>query len=104
MFKTLGQALLLVLCVTFLFLRSVRATVIPLVTIPVSLIGAFIFVYALGLLGQCADALGPVLAIGFVVDDAIVMLENIHRRIEAGWLRSAPRSRAAARSPSPWSR
>ena len=83
-FKTLWQALLLVLCVTFLFLRSVRATVIPLVTIPVSLIGAFIFVYALGFSVNVLTLLALVLAIGLVVDDAIVMLENIHRRIEAG--------------------
>ncbi|MGH8588256.1 MAG: efflux RND transporter permease subunit, partial [Gammaproteobacteria bacterium] len=83
-FKTLWQALLLVLCVTFLFLRSVRATVIPLVTIPVSLVGAFIFVYALGFSVNVLTLLALVLAIGLVVDDAIVMLENIHRRIEAG--------------------
>ena len=83
-FKTLWQALLLVLVVTFLFLRSVRATVIPLVTIPVSLVGAFIFIYALGFSVNVLTLLALVLAIGLVVDDAIVMLENIHRRIEAG--------------------
>ena len=83
-FKTLWEALLLVLCVTFLFLRSVRATVIPLVTIPVSLIGAFIFVYALGFSVNVLTLLALVLAIGLVVDDAIVMLEDVHRRIKAG--------------------
>ncbi|MGQ0658327.1 MAG: efflux RND transporter permease subunit [Chromatiales bacterium] len=83
-FKTLGQALLLVVLVTFLFLRSLRATLIPFVTIPVSLIGAFIFLDALGFTINVLTLLALVLAIGLVVDDAIVMLENIHRRIERG--------------------
>jgi len=81
-FNTLWEALLLVVAVTFLFLRSVRATLIPFVTIPVSLIGAFIFIYALDFSVNVLTLLGLVLAIGLVVDDAIVMLENIHRRIE----------------------
>ncbi len=83
-FYTLGQALLLVLAVTFVFLRSVRATLIPFVTIPVSLIGAFIFIYAFGFTVNVLTLLALVLAIGLVVDDAIVMLENIYRRIEQG--------------------
>jgi multidrug efflux pump len=61
-----------------------RATVIPLVTISVSLVGAFIFLYALDFSINVLTLLALVLAIGLVVDDAIVMLENIHRRIEAG--------------------
>jgi len=81
-FTTLWEALLLVVAVTFLFLRSVRATLIPFITIPVSLIGAFIFIYALDFSINVLTMLGLVLAIGLVVDDAIVMLENIHRRIE----------------------
>src|SRR3990172_6291726 len=83
-FRTLAQALVLVVLVIFLFLRSGRATLIPFVTIPVSLIGAFIFVYAMDFSVNVLTLLALVLAIGLVVDDAIVMLENIYRRIEQG--------------------
>ena len=75
---------MLVVAVIFLFLRNWRATLIPFVTIPVSLIGAFIFLYALGFTINTLTLLGLVLAIGLVVDDAIVVLENIHRHIEEG--------------------
>ncbi len=78
------EAVLLVVAVIFLFLRSFRATLIPFVTIPVSLIGAFIFLNAFGFTINVLTLLGLVLAIGLVVDDAIVMLENIHRHIEEG--------------------
>ena len=80
----LVEALILVVLVIFLFLRSVRATLIPAVTIPVSLIGAFFFLYLLGFSVNVLTLLGIVLAVGLVVDDAIVMLENIHRHIEEG--------------------
>ncbi len=83
-YEAIVEALILVVLVIFLFLRSLRATLIPFVTIPVSLIGAFIFLYALGFSVNILTLLGLVLAIGLVVDDAIVMLENIHRRIEEG--------------------
>jgi multidrug efflux pump len=83
-FEALWQALVLVVAVTFLFLRSPSATLIPFVTIPVSLTGAFIFIYTLGFSVNVLTLLALVLAIGLVVDDAIVMLENIYRRIEAG--------------------
>jgi multidrug efflux pump len=83
-YKVLVEALLLVVLVIFLFLRSVRATLIPAVTIPVSLIGAFFFLYLLGFSVNVLSLLGIVLAVGLVVDDAIVMLENIHRHIEDG--------------------
>ncbi len=83
-FKTMLEALLLVILVIFLFLRTLRATLIPLIAIPVSLIGAFIFLYVLGFSINVLTLLGLVLAIGLVVDDAIVMLENIQRRIEHG--------------------
>ena len=82
-YRTMLEALGLVVVVIFLFLRSWRATLIPFVTIPVSLIGAFIFLYAFGFSINILTLLGLVLAIGLVVDDAIVMLENIHRHI--GW-------------------
>ena len=83
-YKVMLEALLLVVLVIFLFLRSVRATLIPAVTIPVSLIGAFFFLYVLGFSVNVLTLLGIVLAVGLVVDDAIVMLENIHRHIEEG--------------------
>jgi len=83
-YKTMLEALGLVILVIFLFLRNVRATLIPFVTIPVSLIGSFIFLYAFNFSINVLTLLGLVLAIGLVVDDAIVMLENIHRHIEEG--------------------
>lgn len=77
-------ALLLVIGVIFLFLRSVRATIIPAVAIPVSIIASFMAMAALGFSINVLTLLGLVLAIGLVVDDAIVVLENVHRRIEEG--------------------
>ncbi len=81
---TLAEATVLVVLVIFVFLRSFRATLVPLVTIPVSLIGAFALMLALGFSINTLTLLAMVLAIGLVVDDAIVMLENIHRHIEMG--------------------
>ena len=83
-YTTMLEAMVLVVGVIFLFLRNWRATLIPFVTIPVSLIGAFIFLYAMGFTINVLTLLGLVLAIGLVVDDAIVMLENIYRHIEEG--------------------
>jgi len=83
-YTVLVEALVLVVLVIFVFLRSVRATLIPAVTIPVSLIGAFFFLWILGFSINVLSLLGIVLAVGLVVDDAIVMLENIHRHIEEG--------------------
>ncbi|MBI3776754.1 MAG: efflux RND transporter permease subunit, partial [Gammaproteobacteria bacterium] len=83
-YKTIAEALGLVILVIFFFLRSFRATLIPFVTIPVSLIGAFIVMRMLGYSINILSLLALVLAIGLVVDDAIVMLENIYRRIEEG--------------------
>jgi len=73
-----------VVLVIFAFLRDWRATIIPLVTIPVALIGAFGLMYAFGFTINTLTLLAMVLAIGLVVDDAIVMLENIYRHIEEG--------------------
>jgi multidrug efflux pump len=81
---TILEAILLVALVIFVFLRSVRATVVPLVTIPVALIGSFALMYFLGFSVNTLTLLALVLAIGLVVDDAIVMLENIHRHVEEG--------------------
>jgi len=83
-FHALTVALGLVIGVIFLFLRSWRATLIPAVAIPVSVIGSFIIIGALGYSINVLTLLALVLAIGLVVDDAIVVLENIHRRIELG--------------------
>jgi len=83
-YRTLGEALVLVVLVIFFFLRSWRATLIPFVTIPVSLIGAFAFLYALGFSVNILTLLALVLAIGLVVDDAIVVLENVFRKMEHG--------------------
>ncbi len=83
-FKTLGIAMVLVVGVIYLFLGTLRATIIPAVTVPVCLISSFIFIAALGYSVNLLTLLAMVLAIGLVVDDAIVVLENIHRRIELG--------------------
>ena len=83
-YVTVAEAALLVVLVIFLFLRNWRAVLIPLVTIPVSLIGAFALMYMLGFSLNTLSLLAMVLAIGLVVDDAIVMLENIYRHIENG--------------------
>ncbi len=83
-FQTIGEAVILVILVIFLFLRSFRSTLIPLVTIPVSLIGAFGLMYLFGFSINTLTLLAMVLAIGLVVDDAIVVLENIFRHIEEG--------------------
>ncbi|MBP6817816.1 efflux RND transporter permease subunit [Ferrovibrio sp. MS7] len=83
-FHALSVALALVIGVIFLFLRSWRATLIPAVAIPVSVIGSFMVIGALGYSINVLTLLALVLAIGLVVDDAIVVLENIHRRIELG--------------------
>ena len=86
-FHTIVEAILLVAVVIFLFLRNLRATIIPLVTIPVSLVGAFTFMYIFGFSVNTLTLLAMVLAIGLVVDDSIVVLENIHRHVEDGMSR-----------------
>jgi HAE1 family hydrophobic/amphiphilic exporter-1/multidrug efflux pump len=77
--KTLAEAMLLVVLVVFLFLQNWRATLIPIVAVPVSLIGTFAGLYLLGYSINTLTLFGMVLAIGIVVDDAIVVLENIER-------------------------
>ncbi|MEW8087207.1 MAG: efflux RND transporter permease subunit [Candidatus Thiodiazotropha endolucinida] len=81
-YKTLFIAILLVVTVIFLFLGSVRAMIVPAVAVPVSLIATFLVLLILGFTINILTLLALVLAIGLVVDDAIVMLENIHRRME----------------------
>jgi multidrug efflux pump len=83
-FRTVAEAIFLVALVIFVFLRSLRATLIPLVTIPISLIGTFTLLYAAGFSINILTLLAMVLAIGLVVDDAIVVLENIERNVAKG--------------------
>ena len=83
-FTTIVEAVVLVALVIFVFLRTVRASIIPIITIPVSLIGAFAMMALAGFTINTLTLLALVLAIGLVVDDAIVVLENIYRHIEEG--------------------
>lgn len=80
--KTLGEAFVLVVLVVFLFLGNLRATIIPAVAVPVSLIGTFAILLAMGYSANTVSLLAMVLAIGIVVDDAIVVVENVERVME----------------------
>ena len=91
--ETIGEAVLLVVLVVILFLQTWRAAVIPIVAIPVSLIGTFFFMAMFGFSLNNLSLFGLVLAIGIVVDDAIVVVENVERNIAAGL--SPARCRAA---------
>ena len=82
--KTLLEAILLVVLVVVLFLQTWRASIIPLVAVPVSLIGTFAFMHLLGFSLNALSLFGLVLAIGIVVDDAIVVVENVERNIADG--------------------
>jgi multidrug efflux pump len=82
--KTLGEALVIVIVVIFLFLGTFRAVLIPVVTIPLSLVGAATLMLAFGFSLNLLTLLAMVLAIGLVVDDAIVVVENVYRHIEEG--------------------
>ncbi|GHC66784.1 efflux RND transporter permease subunit [Limoniibacter endophyticus] len=83
-FKTIAEAVAIVIVVILLFLGSFRSVLMPIVTIPLSLIGVCFFLYTLGYSINLLSLLAMVLAIGLVVDDAIVVVENIHRHIEEG--------------------
>ena len=82
--KTIGEATLIVLVVIILFLGSLRAMIIPVITIPISLIGVLFFLQMLGFSINLLTLLGLILAIGLVVDDAIVVLENVERHVKEG--------------------
>jgi multidrug efflux pump len=82
--RTIAEAALMVILVIYLFLGSIRSVIIPIVTMPLSLVGGFTIMYLLGFSFNLLTLLAIVLAIGMVVDDAIVVLENIHRHIEEG--------------------
>src|SRR3546814_15900922 len=89
--KTLLEGMLLVVIVIIVFLQSWRAAIIPIVAIPVSLIGTFAVLAGLGYSLNTLSMFGLVLAIGIVVDDAIVVVENVERNMEHGL---APREAA----------
>jgi multidrug efflux pump len=93
-FHTLFEAIILVLIVVLVFLQSWRATIIPLLAVPVSLVGTFAVMAALGFSLNNLSLFGLVLAIGIVVDDAIVVVENVERNIEEG-LEPKPATRKA---------
>ncbi len=109
--KTLFEAMVLVIIVVFIFLQGWRATLIPLIAVPVSLIGTFAVFPMLGFSINTLSLFGLVLAIGLVVDDAIVVVEAIESHIEEGCRRGMPPSRRCPRcrapslpSPSSWRR
>ena len=107
--KTLVEAMILVILVVYLFLQSWRATIIPAVAVPVSLIGTFAGMEALGFSINTLTLFGMVLAIGIVVDDAIVVVENVERHMEeeavaqGGGQEGDDGSDADRSSPSSWS-
>lgn len=82
--KTFGEALVLVMLIMFIFLQSWRATLIPLIAVPISIVGAFAGMYAFGFSINLLTLFGLILAIGIVVDDAIIVIENIERHMEEG--------------------
>ncbi len=82
--STIIEAFILVVAIIFIFLRNIRTTLIPIIAIPISLIGGFIFLWAAGFSINVLTLLGLLLATGIVVDDAIVMMENIYSKIEKG--------------------
>ncbi len=96
---TLLEAILLVVLVVILFLQTWRASIIPLIAVPVSVVGTFGALYLLGFSINTLTLFGLVLAIGIVVDDAIVVVENVERNIEEGLTPLAAARRPCARSP-----
>ena len=84
--QTLLEAVVLVVLVVILFRREPGASIIPLIAVPVSVVGTFSILYLLGFSLNTLSLFGLVLAIGIVVDDAIVVVENVERNIEEGWL------------------
>lgn len=83
--KTILEAIAIILAIVLFFLNSVKASVVPLITIPVSLIGAIAIMYLFGFTINTITLMSLVLAVGLVVDDAIVILENVYKYIERGY-------------------
>ena len=82
--QSIVEAIFLVMMIIFIFLRNIRASLIPIITIPIALLGVITFLYAFGYTLNTTTLLALVLAVGLVVDDAIVVLENIYRHMEEG--------------------
>ena len=93
MFKTLRDAIVLVAIVVLVFLQNWRAALIPLVAVPVAIIGTFAVMVVLGFSLNNLSLFGLVLAIGIVVDDAIVVVENVERWLDEGCPRAMLRTR-----------
>jgi HAE1 family hydrophobic/amphiphilic exporter-1 len=100
-YKTLFEAVALVVIVVLVFLQSWRTAIIPIIAIPVSLIGTFAVMSAFGFSLNTLTLFGLVLAIGIVVDDAIVVVENVERNIAEGRTRRRPRISRWTRSAAP---
>ena len=98
MLKTLTETLLIVIVVIFLFLGSLRSVLIPVVAIPISLIGAVFLMLVAGFTINLLTLLAIVLSVGLVVDDAIVMVENVERHLHAGERPLAGGDRGGARA------
>jgi Cation/multidrug efflux pump len=90
---TLFEAIALVVLVVILFLQTWRASIIPLIAVPVSVVGTFAVLYLLGFSINTLSLFGLVLAIGIVVDDAIVVVENVERNMRKAARRLRPRTR-----------
>src|SRR5690606_8811324 len=82
--KTIIEALIIVIVVIFLFLGSLRSVLVPMIAVPISMVGALFLMLLMGFSINLLTLLAMVLAIGIVVDDAIIVLENIHRHVEEG--------------------
>ena len=102
--QTLIEAIALVVIVVILFLQTWRASIIPLLAVPVSVVGTFAVLHLLGFSINALSLFGLVLAIGIVVDDAIVVVENVERNIEEGLTRARPPTAPCAKSLAPSSR
>ncbi len=101
---SLVLSVVLVVLVVFVFLRNPRGTIIPSVAVPASLVGTFAVMYLFGYSLDNLSLMALTISTGFVVDDAIVVMENISRYLEQGIRRSRPRCAAPARSARPCSR
>ena len=100
---TLLTSIVLVILVVFVFLRSVRATIIPSIAVPVSLVGTFAVMYLVNYSLDNLSLMALAISTGFVVDDAIVVLENVTRYLERASRQFRPRSRGRAKSASRFS-
>ncbi len=96
MVKTLGDTLIIVVIIIFLFLGSIRSVLVPVVAIPISLIGGIFLMQVFGFTINLLTLLAIVLSVGLVVDDAIVVVENVERHLRTDAARSRRRCSAGA--------